>query len=128
MSVAANLAKARAEPDIIHARARLVIDRWGAPVGMLLWPMDDDATPLTLNFVAPASFSGAGIAPGNPSKPKRVVLKPQIVIARERGGGQVKGYIWRVDSGDLEVLMGQDTRIFQSLARYFGPPGEGGEG
>ena len=117
MSVAENLARARTEPDIIHARARLVIDRHGMPVGMLLWPMENVTDSLTLNDNSPA--------PGNPLKDPRVVLKPQIVIARDPEGGQARGYIWRVDSGELSVLMDQDPRIFQSLARYFGSPGDG---
>ena len=117
MSVQEILQAQRAEPDVANARARLVIDQYGAPVGMMLWPMDSVSMPLTLS-------DPGGSRPRPPSRPsdphRTVVLKPQIVMAQE-DEGTVSGYIWRVDSGDLAVLMAQDPRIFQSLARYFGP-------
>ncbi len=117
MSVQEILSAQRAEPDIANAMARLVIDQYGAPVGMMLWPMESVYMPLTLADPG-ASSPRPPARPGDPHR--KVVLKPQIVMAKE-DEGTVSGYIWRVDSGDLAVLMAQDPRIFQSLARYFGP-------
>ncbi len=117
MSVQEILKSQRAEPDVANARARLVIDQYGAPVGMMLWPMESSYLPLTLS-------DPGGSSPRPPTRPgdshKTVVLKPQVVMAKE-DETTVSGYIWRIDSGDLAVLMDQDPRIFQSLARYFGP-------
>ncbi len=106
-----------AEPDIANARARLVIDQYGAPLGMMLWPMESVYMPVTL--MDPGAC-GTIYPRGHSASLKSVVLKPQIVMAKELEA-TVSGYIWRVDSGDLAVLMAQDPRIFQSLARYFGP-------
>ncbi len=103
-----------AEPDVANARARLVIDQYGAPVGMMLWPMESVYLPLTLFGTRdrPPALGG--------ERPPCVRLKPQIVMAKE-DEATVSGYIWRVDSGEIAVLMAQDPKIFQSLARYFGP-------
>jgi len=117
MSVKEILSAQRAEPDIANAMARLVIDQYGAPVGMMLWPMESVYTPLELIFPVDC---GTIYPKGHSPSLKSVVLKPQIVMAKE-DEETVSGYIWRVDSGDLAVLMAQDPRVFQSLARYFGP-------
>ncbi len=106
-----------AEPDIANARARLVIDKYGAPLGMMLWPMESVYLPVTL--MDPGAC-GTIYPRGHSASRRSVELKPQIVMAKE-DEETVSGYIWRVNSGDIAVLMAQDPRVFQSLARYFGP-------
>ncbi len=115
------LRRQAAEPDIAHAMARLVIDQWGAPIGMLLWPM-------SRSHMRDGGWNPSLVLTDSDSEHprpqrslRRVVLKAQVVLAEE-AAGKVTGYIWRVESGDISVLMGQDPSVFQSLARYFGSP------
>ncbi len=109
-----------AEPDVAHAMARLVVDPWGSPLGMMLWPM------------APSHMRGGGsmvLTDADIWRPRpvrslhRVVLKPQMVLFQDHKE-VIRGYIWRVDSGDISVLMAQEPSVFQSLARYFGSPSD----
>jgi hypothetical protein len=121
MSVQETLRRHDAEPDVAHAMARLVIDPCGAPVGMLLRPM----APSHMRWHGSLVLTDEDMAHPRPVRSlKRVVLKPQIVLAQE-DDGVVTGHIWRVDSGDISVLMAQPPEVFQSLARYFGSPNGG---